>query len=120
MEHALRSCLLAVRLGEALGLADEKLADAYYLALLRYVGCNAERHVEAAVFGDEIAARAWRAGLDLGQPDQLLAGIERHVGAAPTCWSASPMPYSPTPPHRKSATPAPRSPRCVREISGSE
>jgi HD-GYP domain-containing protein (c-di-GMP phosphodiesterase class II) len=81
MEHALRSCLLAVRLGEALGLADEELADAYYLALLRYVGCTAEKHVEAAVFGDEIAARTWRAGLDLGQPDQVFAAIHRHVGA---------------------------------------
>lgn len=81
MEHALRSCLLAVRLGEVLGLAEEELADVYYLALLRYVGCTAEKHVEAAVFGDEIAARAWMAGLDLGQPDQVLAAIHRHVGA---------------------------------------
>ena len=42
MQYALRSCLLAVQLGGLLGLSDEELADAYYLALLRFAGCTAD------------------------------------------------------------------------------
>ena len=40
-EHSLRTCLLAVRLGEAYGLDDEQLRDTYYLALFRLAGCTA-------------------------------------------------------------------------------
>ena len=80
MEHALRSCLLGVRLGEELGLDEQELADIYYLALLRFVGCTANKDVDAAVLGDEIAARAWIAALDLGQPDHVLAAFQRHLG----------------------------------------
>ena len=44
IEFALRSCVLAVRFGRALGLATEQIGQIYYQALLRYVGCNAETH----------------------------------------------------------------------------
>jgi len=43
LEHALRACLRAVRLGRACGLSEEELVDIYYLALARYVGCTANR-----------------------------------------------------------------------------
>ena len=59
MEHALRSAILAVRLGDALGLDETELTDCYYLALLRHVGCTAEARMAAAVFQDEITARTW-------------------------------------------------------------
>jgi hypothetical protein len=35
MEHELRTCLLAVYLGELLGLDEEQHSDVYYVALLR-------------------------------------------------------------------------------------
>jgi hypothetical protein len=35
MEHAMASCIVAVRLGEAAGLGEQDLRDTYYLALLR-------------------------------------------------------------------------------------
>ena len=38
MEHALRRCLIAVRLGQALGLAEDELTMVYDLALLRSIG----------------------------------------------------------------------------------
>ncbi|MBI1880526.1 MAG: LuxR family transcriptional regulator, partial [Chloroflexi bacterium] len=41
MEYAMTTCIVAVRLGEAAGLSDAELRDAYYEALLRYIGCNA-------------------------------------------------------------------------------
>ena len=58
LESALCSCVLAMRLGEALGLDDDTLRDVYYQALLRYIGCNAETYAMAALFGDELALRA--------------------------------------------------------------
>ncbi len=48
MENALRSCVLAMRLGEALGLAPGDMLAVYWSALLRHVGCNAESHSIAA------------------------------------------------------------------------
>jgi len=54
MEHALRSCLLGVRLGENLGLDESELVHVYYLALLASIGCTAEAHEMASFFGDDI------------------------------------------------------------------
>ena len=42
LEHALRSCLIAIGLGERLRLRPEELAEVYYVALLRFVGCSAD------------------------------------------------------------------------------
>ena len=49
LEQALCSCVLAVRLGEELGLGEEELRGVYYQALLRYIGCNAETHEEVGI-----------------------------------------------------------------------
>ena len=51
MEHALRTCLLSQRLGEALGLGPARLHDVYYVALLRFLGCTADAHETAAAVG---------------------------------------------------------------------
>jgi len=64
VEFALRSCMLALRLGEALGLTAGEQRETYYAALLRYIGCNAETHVVAALFGDELEFRRDMAALD--------------------------------------------------------
>src|SRR5919109_2373453 len=58
LESALRACLLAVHLGETIGLSETELCDVYYLALLRFAGCTADAHILTAVFGDEQAFRA--------------------------------------------------------------
>src|SRR5215216_819828 len=80
MEYALRSSVLAVRLGEALGLAEAELADVYYVALLRFVGCTADSHLAADVFGDELAARPLIAPIDWGKPAQMMLMMARHIG----------------------------------------
>jgi HD-GYP domain-containing protein (c-di-GMP phosphodiesterase class II) len=81
MEFALRACVLAVRLGDALALSTQELADIYYVALLRSAGCTADASITAAVFGDEITARTWLATMDFGRPAEMVAGLVRHVGA---------------------------------------
>src|SRR5947199_6631650 len=68
LESALYSCVVAMRLGEALDLDDDTLRDVYYQALLRYIGCNADTHTLAAIFGDELALRHDFAAVDPGRP----------------------------------------------------
>lgn len=81
-EHSLRVCLIAVHLGDALGLGEEELRDTYYLALLRLAGCTADAHLAAAALGDErYARRSWLSMLDWGNSTQMLGTIARHHGA---------------------------------------
>ena len=73
MEQALRTCLLSVAVGRQLALDDETLSDIYYLALLRFIGCTADAHEEAAaVGGDEIADRAMVAPVIMGDMGEFL------------------------------------------------
>ena len=58
LESQLRSCLLATWICEAGGFEQEVRETAYWVALLRYVGCTGHAHEVATVFGDEIAIRA--------------------------------------------------------------
>ena len=57
LEFALHSCVVALRLGEQLGLDVQDLRAVYYQSLLRYIGCNFETRLLAAVFGDELLLR---------------------------------------------------------------
>jgi HD-GYP domain-containing protein (c-di-GMP phosphodiesterase class II) len=65
-DFALRSCVLAMRIAERAGMPPEDRRGAYHLALLRYVGCNADTHLLSATFGDEIALRRDLVGMDMG------------------------------------------------------
>ena len=58
MEHVLRQCLIALRLGECAGLDDDARAAVYYAALLVNVGCHSDAHEQAKWFGDDIALKA--------------------------------------------------------------
>ncbi|HEX2185467.1 MAG TPA: HD domain-containing phosphohydrolase, partial [Chloroflexota bacterium] len=80
MEHALRSCILGVWLGEALGLDEAVLGDVYYVALLRSVGCTADPLPLLAFFGDDIAAQAGLATLDPARPADVLRFVVSHAG----------------------------------------
>src|ERR671915_382436 len=57
-DHCLRTCRVAVGVAQTLGLTGEQLGDVYYIALLRFVGCNAHAHEDVAKTGDELAFRA--------------------------------------------------------------
>ena len=58
--HALRSCLLGMRLGMELGFSDVELADLYHALLLKDVGCssNAARMCQIIGGGDDRAVKA--------------------------------------------------------------
>ncbi len=82
MESALCSCVLAVRLGETLGFSESELRGAYYQALLRYIGCNAETYMLAAIAGDELALRGDFATADTGNTSEVLGLTIRSIRQA--------------------------------------
>jgi HD-GYP domain-containing protein (c-di-GMP phosphodiesterase class II) len=80
MEHVLRSTLVALRLGEKVGLDESERAVTYYVGLLAWVCCHADAHEQAFWFGDDIALRADSYDVDMtGVP--MLTFMLRHVGA---------------------------------------
>jgi HD-GYP domain-containing protein (c-di-GMP phosphodiesterase class II)/DNA-binding CsgD family transcriptional regulator len=58
MEHVLRQTLVALRLGDVMGLSGEDRAALYYIALLAWVGCGSDSHELATHFGDDLEWRA--------------------------------------------------------------
>ena len=63
LEHALRTAILAVRLGDLAGLSPSALVDAYYISLLHSFGCTSDATEQTELFGDDIQPRAksqWR------------------------------------------------------------
>jgi HD-GYP domain-containing protein (c-di-GMP phosphodiesterase class II) len=58
MEHVLRQCRIALRLGDLVGLEETDRQAVYYSALLVNVGCHSDAHEQARWFGDDIAMKA--------------------------------------------------------------
>jgi HD-GYP domain-containing protein (c-di-GMP phosphodiesterase class II) len=81
LEHAMRTAVLAVRLGELAGASAQELADTYYVALLHASGCTSNGHEAAQLFGDDIEHRAAFFLIDTTNPAEVLAFYRAHVGA---------------------------------------
>lgn len=81
MDQGLRATLLAVRLGESLGLGADELADVFYLPTLRFVGCTADTVSVNHYFGDEFAAERELVRLNGAGQSELLRFIVTNVGA---------------------------------------
>ncbi|MGH3066148.1 MAG: HD domain-containing phosphohydrolase [Gaiellaceae bacterium] len=81
LEHALRTAVLAVRLGELAEASAGELADTYYVALLHASGCTSNGHEATQLFGDDIAHRAAFFLIDTTNPAEVLAFYRAHVGA---------------------------------------
>ena len=79
LEHGLRTAVIAVRLAERLGLDETERAAVYYVSLLRFAGCTAESHLDAQMFGDEIAARTELTRMMFASPGALLVTALRNV-----------------------------------------
>jgi HD-GYP domain-containing protein (c-di-GMP phosphodiesterase class II) len=80
-ERSLRNALLAVRLGERLGLEGQDLSDIYYASMLRYISCTAFAQQEAALnAGDDISFRAVFAGVDTADPEDFMARAQAGMG----------------------------------------
>ena len=80
MEHVLRQCLIALRLAERLGLADDERVAVYYTALLINVGCHTDAHEQAKWFGDDIALKASKYDAEFHTMRAAVSGM-RMIGA---------------------------------------
>jgi HD-GYP domain-containing protein (c-di-GMP phosphodiesterase class II) len=79
LEHALRTAVLAVRLGELAGASPKDLSDTYYVALLHGSGCTSNSHEATQLFGEDIMHRAAFFLIDPADPEQVLAFYRSHV-----------------------------------------
>ena len=86
-DFALRSCVIGMRLAEIAGLDENTRRGVWHQALLRYIGCNADSHLLATAFGDEIALRRELARTDMGNKPELaqvlLRAITRNFSGLP-------------------------------------
>jgi HD-GYP domain-containing protein (c-di-GMP phosphodiesterase class II) len=80
LEHALRTALLAVRLGEAAGVDPEELRDAWLLGVLHAIGCTADAPEAAAVYGDDRRARSAWSTVDGGRPGEVVRFLWERTG----------------------------------------
>lgn len=78
MATMLRVALVSARLARAAGLSPEAAQAAYYLALLRFVGCTTTSHDDSFLLGgDELAL----SDLIVVDDDQMQAVVARAIGA---------------------------------------
>jgi len=75
LESQLRSCLLATWMCEAGEFPKDVRETAYWVALLRYIGCTGHAHEVATVFGDEIAIRAQTLVHDAANPAEVMRDV---------------------------------------------
>lgn len=82
-EHVLRQTLIAMRLGEAVGLSEKERTALYYVALLAWVGCVSDSHELANWFGDDLAWRAASYEIDPAERGALAFLSSRAAAAHP-------------------------------------
>jgi HD-GYP domain-containing protein (c-di-GMP phosphodiesterase class II) len=80
LEHALRTCLIALELADRLDLGADERRDVYHLALLHSIGCTADSPEVAARFGDDIRVRAAAAPIDMGRQREVMGFLWRASG----------------------------------------
>src|SRR6185436_3288699 len=77
MEHSIRQCVIARRLGEHVGLSQADLDVVYYLSLLVWVGCHVDAYEQAKWFGDDLAMKgaARRVDMASAQGMRMMIGL---------------------------------------------
>jgi HD-GYP domain-containing protein (c-di-GMP phosphodiesterase class II)/DNA-binding CsgD family transcriptional regulator len=80
----LRSCLLAMSMCDEGGFDPDVRQTAYWVALLRYIGCTGHAHDVATLFGDEIAIRARTLVHDAANPAEVMQDVFAYATAGHT------------------------------------
>jgi response regulator RpfG family c-di-GMP phosphodiesterase/DNA-binding CsgD family transcriptional regulator len=76
VEHGLRTTLVSMRLADALGLEPEQSRDLFYVTMLRFLGCTADSHQAAGLFGgDDLGLFSRMAPFTMGSPLEELKGL---------------------------------------------
>jgi HD-GYP domain-containing protein (c-di-GMP phosphodiesterase class II) len=74
-EHGLHTTLIAMRLGDRLGVDRSTASQTYYACLLAHAGCTADAHVTAEVFGASLTTHLQP--VMYGSGPEVLAGLVR-------------------------------------------
>ena len=77
-EQSLASSIVAARLAEAMGMSEDEARDAYYLTMLRTVGCTGDGDLGRIMLGEDVGV--WLTHLPNGSPVGVLAALVTHVG----------------------------------------
>ena len=81
LEHALRTCILAQRAGEALGISVSERRELYYVSLLRFLGCTSGAAEDVAFSGgSELDFYPGFAPVLMGGTAAMAAWLVRHLG----------------------------------------
>jgi HD-GYP domain-containing protein (c-di-GMP phosphodiesterase class II) len=78
LEHGERSAVLAVALAEAAGCDESEARDAFYVALLKTVGCTGDEDFGVRALGED--SGNWIAHMAGGSPAEFLGAIIKNVG----------------------------------------
>jgi hypothetical protein len=81
MDHALRQCLIAMRLADRLGLDAEGRTCVFRAGLLAWVGCHVDAYEQAKWFGDDHAIKPRARDVDFSSTRNDLAFVLRYAGA---------------------------------------
>ena len=83
LDHAMRQCVIASRIGARLGLSDDDRAVLYYVSLVAWVGCHIDAYEQAKWFGDDLALKG---GIRLVDPVGIRAAAQMlgQIGAGQT------------------------------------
>ena len=79
MEHNLRQCLLASRLGDRVGLDDTGRRGVYYAGIMAWVGCHIDAYEQAKWFGDEMALKGDARLVDIGTTPAAMSFMLGHL-----------------------------------------
>jgi len=77
-EHAQRSALVAARLAQLAGMPPAEAQDAYYLALLKTIGCVGDDDLGVRVLGEDLGE--WMGPIGGANPLEMLGLFLRNVG----------------------------------------
>jgi HD-GYP domain-containing protein (c-di-GMP phosphodiesterase class II) len=78
MEHAQRSAILCARLSDAAGLSEGEARDAYYLALLKTVGCTGDQDYAFGALGEDMGQ--WAGAMGMASSLEMMRGMVRNTG----------------------------------------
>jgi HD-GYP domain-containing protein (c-di-GMP phosphodiesterase class II) len=84
LEHAQRSAILSARLAEAAGLSESDARDAYYLALLKAVGCTGDHDYAFGALGEDMGQ--WAGTFGMASTLEMLKAMARNVGRGQRPW----------------------------------
>jgi HD-GYP domain-containing protein (c-di-GMP phosphodiesterase class II) len=73
-EKAIRACVVATEVARHLGMPEPWVAEAYYVTLLKHLGCTASAHEEVGLFGpDDVGMRPVAERTDVASRREMLA-----------------------------------------------